>query len=319
MENKYTEIIQILKDQKDLLIVGHEDPDCDCLGSMLGLYHAFDGDSKNWSMLRVDAVPWELNYLPHLDKMRAPQESDKDAAAVLLIDCGDVRRTGTWLESLLPGKKFYCIDHHASNAFSGDYSVVEPDAAAACEIVAAIAKEAGIQPDDDTALCLFSGMVGDTGCFRFQNTKRRTMELAAWLLPQVDLETVRINLYESRTYASMKMVGRCYENFEVECDGRLCYTFVTKEERDRYNATPSDCHDIVNNTLALSGVKIGIMFEEHDGYVKMSFRSRKGYEVDKIATHFGGGGHKQASGCKMDGTLRQVMDQVLPEARKFFQ
>ncbi len=269
-------------------------------------------------MILSDPVPENLQFFPGLEKMRALRPEDQQAEAVLLLDCGEARRTGTWLEGLLPGKKYYCIDHHQSNAFQGDYAVVEPKAAAASEIVAAIAREAGILPTADVAMCLYAGIVGDTGCFRFLNTTPRTMDLAAWLMPQVDREIIRIKLFESRSYASMKMVAACYNNFQVECDGKLCYTFVTEAERDAVGATPGDCHDVVNGTLALSGVQVGIMFEEYHGYVKMSFRARRAYAVDELAKSFGGGGHKQASGCKINGTLAEVMPKVLQEARKLF-
>ena len=318
MEKIYQEMRAMLEQQRGLLIVGHEDPDCDCLGSMLGLYLAFDGAAKDWRMLRRDPVPDNLRYLPHLQQMIAPEDLDIPGEAVLLLDCGEPRRTGNWLAELLPGKKLYCIDHHISNAFQGDLALVEPQAAAASEIVAALALAEGGQLSDDAALCLYSGMAADTGCFRYNNTSPRCLALAAQLLPQINLETVRIQLFEDRSYANAKMIGACFDHIQLECGGKLCYSYLSCKDREPYQAGPGDCHNIVNYTLSLHGVKVGLLFEEYADYVKMSFRCRSGYRVDQLAQHFQGGGHELASGCKISGNLDTVMPLVLAETRKLF-
>lgn len=314
----YQEIRIMLEEQRNLLILGHEDPDCDCLGSMLGLYLAFNGEEKGWRMLRRDPVPANLAYLPHLDKMMDPDDLDLPGDAVLLLDCGDIRRTGTWLEALLPGKKFYCIDHHISNAFQGDLALVESDAAATAEIIAALVLGEGGSVSDEAALCLYSGMAADTGCFRYNNTSPRCLALASRLLPQIDLEQVRIHLFEDRSYANAKMVGVCFDHIRLDCEGKLCYSYLSRKDREPYQAGPGDCHNIVNYTLSLHGVKVGLIFEEYDDYVKMSFRCRSGYRVDHLAKHFNGGGHELASGCKLPGSLEEVMPVVLAEAKKLF-
>ncbi len=318
MDKLYSAMLEMLDTQRGLLIVGHEDPDCDCLGSMLGLYHAFQGAEKGWRMLRRDPIPANLDYLPGLAQMLDPADLDIPGEAVLLLDCGEPRRTGTWLEPMLPGKRLYCIDHHISNAFRGDLALVEPEASAASEIVAALALSEGRTISDEAALCLYSGMVADTGCFRYNNTSSRSLALAARLLPQVDLETVRIRLFEDRSYANMKMIAAAFTHMQVECGGKLCYFFLSNGDREKYQAGPADCHNIVNYALSLHGVKVGLMFEEYRDHVKMSFRCRSGYRVDRLAQHFQGGGHELASGAKLPGGLDSVIPQVLAETRKLF-
>lgn len=316
----YDAMLQMLKTQRNLLLVGHEDPDCDCLASVLALYRLFDGAEKNWRMLLHDIVPQNLRYLPHLAEMTAPETiGSADYDAVLLVDCGEARRTGAWLAAMLPGKKLYCIDHHISNDFHGDLALVEPHAAATGEIIAALCEYAGLCPDDDSALCLYSAMAGDTGCFRYLNTTARCLRLAGWLLPRVDLEAVRIHLFEDRTYANLKMMAVCLEHIATDCGGLLAYSWLDRASMLRYRAGMADCHNIVNYTLTLSGVRLGILFEEHDGYVKMSFRCRRGLRVDELARQFGGGGHMEASGCKLSGSLDEVMPRVLAAARQLFQ
>ena len=317
MKPDYQDIINILQNQHDMLLVGHEYPDGDCLGSVLALYEIFGGAEKNWQMLVHDEIPKNLRFLPGLEKMVAPDSvDDSQYSAVLLVDCGEAKRCGPWLEPMLSGKKVYCIDHHISNVFHGDLAVVEPNAGATAESVAAIALQAGSVISDSAALNLYAAMAADTGCFRFNNTTSRSMEIAAVLLPQIDLETIRIHLFEDRSLTNIAMLAECLNNIVVECDGLLSYSYLPHEKMLQVNAKPTDCHNIINFTLAVSGVKVGLLFEEHEDYVKMSFRCRNGYRVDELAEFFGGGGHKVASGCKMDGNLKQVMPLVLAKARE---
>jgi len=312
-------MMAILRCQRNLALVGHEDPDCDCLGSMLALYRAFDGAAKNWRMLRRDPVPPNLRFLPGLELMLDPADLDMRPEGVLLVDCGELSRTGPWLEPMLREEPLYCIDHHATNDFQGAAALVEPEAAATAELAAALIFGAGIAPDDDTALCLYCGLAADTGCFRYLNTTPRAFGQAARLMGQVDLELVRIKLFEDRSFANLKMMASCLNNLAVDCGGLLCYSYVSRAERDRYHAGAADCHNIVNYTLALTGVKVGVFFEEYADEVKVSFRCRRGYRVDGLARLFQGGGHLLASGCKVAGGLAEAMPPVLAEARKLFE
>ncbi len=321
MNEAYQNMIETLRRQHGLLLVGHEDPDCDCLASMLGLYFGFHGAEKGWRMLRRDAVPANCDYLPGLDRMLDPEQLDIEPQAVLLIDCGEVSRTGDWLAPLLAAKPLplYCIDHHMSNSFTGSPALIEPQAAAAAEIVTALLNAAGEPIGPDAALALYSGMVADTGCFRFNNTNARCLQLAAQLLPQVDLELVRIRQFENRSYANLKMLSAVLRDLTTACDGRLCWSWISREEQRRYGAGYNDCHNLVNELLALSGVKVGIVFEEYDGFVKLSLRCRSGYRVDELARQFGGGGHCLASGCKIEGDLAAAIPPVIAAARKLFE
>ena len=317
--NEYAEIIQVLREQRNMLIAGHEDPDCDSLGSVLGLWLAAGGRDKNWTLLYTGEPPANLSYLPHLGQFADPSSIDPDDfEAVLLVDCCQLNRPGAWMPRLAAGKKVYCIDHHEVARPEGLINLVEPEAGAACEIVTCLCREAGFAIDDEAALCLYSGLSADTGGFRFRNTTARSLSVAASLHPQIDSELVRIQLFEDRTYANMKMLAACLREMQVECGGRLIYSWLSHAEMEKYQAGYNDCHNIVNNLLELSGVKVALMFEEYQDHVKMSFRCRDGYRVDELARRFDGGGHMLASGCKLYGDLSRVMPPVLAEARKLF-
>lgn len=317
--SRYTELIEVLRRQKRLLIAGHEDPDCDALGAALGLYLAAGGREKQWTLLCTGETPQNLSYLPHLDLFTDPAAiRAEDYEAVLLVDCCQLSRAGQWMPALAAGKRVFCIDHHQVAAPEGELNLVEPQAAAACEIIVCLCQEAGFGVDNEAALCLYSGLAADTGGFRFRNTTARCLAAAAALRPQIDSELVRIRLFEDRSYANMKMLAACLREMQVECGGLLVYSWLSRAEMEKYGAGYNDCHNIVNFLLELSGVKVALMFEEYQDHVKMSFRCREGCRVDELARRFDGGGHMLAAGAKQPGGLDLVIPAVLGEARKLF-
>jgi phosphoesterase RecJ-like protein len=299
----------------DLLVTAHHDPDADCIGSMLGLWHMLGGEQRGWILALEDEIPPNLHYLPGVEHIKRPQQIKHRPAAVLLVDCGEARRASrSWLDAY-SGLPFYCIDHHISNDFAGVLAVVEHGASSAGEIVAALGEAAGLPLNIAAATCLYCAIVSDTGCFRYENTTPRALETAARLLRLgVDMEQARVNLFESRSLAAMAVLQAAFHNMIFTAAGKLCYTFVRHEEALAVKATPSDFRNIANYTLLGAGVKIGLFFEEGNGQVKVSLRSRQGLRMDKLAQSLGGGGHIRAAGCLLNGNLDKALPQVLEKA-----
>jgi bifunctional oligoribonuclease and PAP phosphatase NrnA len=316
MRQDYAKMIEFLKTQHNLLICGHEQPDGDCLGSMLAVYDVFDGESKNWRIVIADAIPQNLKFLPGLEMAIKPEEIDIEVEAVLILDGRGLHRTGQWLAPYLPGRKVYCVDHHLGSHFEGEHIVLEPEASATAEIITAIIEEAGIEPGPKAAMNLYSGIVADTGCFRFLNTTSRCFTQAAKLLPKVDIEEVRIHLFEDCSMANLRLKGHCCTTMELDCNGLLCYAVVDRETIARYGGGSEDLNDIVNFTLMPHGVKLGILFEEHEGFVKLGLRSRSGTNVNRLARALGGGGHELAAGARIKGSLSEVIPRVIDEAKE---
>ena len=311
-------MIEFLRNQDNLLICGHEQPDGDCLGSMTGVYLAFDGPKKNWRMVLPDKVPQNLEFFPGLEQAVTPDTIDIPVEAVLMLDGRGLHRTGQWLAPYLQGRRVYCVDHHMGDSFDGDHLVLEPEASATAEIIAAIVEEAGIEFTPEVATCLYGGIVADTGCFRFLNTTRRSFTQAAKMLPLIDPEEIRICLFEDCTIANLRMKGYCCENLHMELDGRICYTVLDKATMARCGGGLEDTHGIVNFTLMPHGVQLGIFFEEHDEYVKVSFRSRKGFSVNELAHNLGGGGHELAAGCRVWEPVEKAVEKVIKAAKEQF-
>ena len=190
--------------------------------------------------------------------------------------------------------------------------MVETEAAATAEIIAAMIEEAGIKLDRDQAMPLYVGIVSDTGCFRYLNTTPRSMQLCAnYLALGIDIEPIRIRLFEDRSYTNMRMLSFALNSLQVSADGKLAWMVVDRATMEKYHAGPGDCISIVNFSLAVVGVKIGLFFEEYEDDVKVSLRSRRGYSVNDVAAKFGGGGHVLAAGCRVIGNLKTVVPQLI--------
>jgi phosphoesterase RecJ-like protein len=314
----YLRMAEFLLGCDDLLLTAHHDPDADCIGSLLGLYHIFNGFKRGWLIILEDEIPQNLCYLPGVEIIMRPQGIDRLPSAVLMVDCGEFRRVSNgWLESYadLP---VYCIDHHVSNEFKGELAVVEPDASSTGEIVTAMCDAAELPVCIDAATCLYSAIVSDTGCFRYDNTTPRALETAAKLLRMgVDMEQVRIKLFESRSIAGIAVLQAAFSNLTFIADGRICYCFVRFNEIVSSGAVRADLNNITNFTLMRDCVLIGLFFEEYSDIVKVSLRSRGNLRMDKLAQVFNGGGHMHAAGCSISGDLDSVLAQVLDKATEF--
>lgn len=316
MASKYKKMIDFLTSQRNMIICGHEQPDGDCLGSMLAVFHAFAGQEKNWRLVSPDAIPSYLSYLPGIDKIIKPEDIDIDVEAVLILDCRSAHRTGLWIEPYLSDRPVYCADHHEGKRFDGNYLILEPEAAATAEIIAAIVDDAGIELNSAIATNLYSGIVSDSGGFRYPSTTQRSLMQAAKLLPFIDIEQITVHIFEDCSLTNMRLKGYCCSSMQLSCGGQLCYAVLDKQTIEKFGASPTDLSNIVNYTLMTHGVRLGILFEEHDDFIKVSFRSRKGINVCDLAHSLGGGGHELAAGVRIREPLAIAQRQVLDAAKE---
>lgn len=321
MKQDYRQMIDILQKSKNLLITGHQDPDGDCIGSMLGIYHAFDGKSKGWQMVLQDDMPAYLAFLDGFEEIKTPPDISIKPDGVLLLDCAQAKRAGAeFLDEYLGKAPFYAIDHHPAQDCDCDHCIIEDQASATGEICAAIVDEAGISYNLATATALYSAIVADTGCFRYLNTTPRCFAIAARLLAAgIDLEAVRINIFENNSLANMKMLGLALQSLKISEGGLVAWMKVDLAGKQLYQAKEADLANIINYALSIQGVKIGVFFQEKEGEIKVGLRSRKDYAIDGIARSFGGGGHLMAAGCTIKGTLDEACEQVLAAINKMLE
>lgn len=313
--------VKLLRQADNILLAGHISPDGDTLGSTLALSLILQRLGKRPTVVFQDDVPGYLRFLPGTADIVKPAQITGQPDLLVLVDCATLERTGDgWLNQYLPQAPLLIFDHHALRDDIPATSLIDPKLAATAELIYWLREALGVPLDLDIARCLYTAISTDTGGFRFTNTRTHTFEIAAKLLAAgVDLEEMRINLYESRSLANLKMMGLAMVNMSQTEDKKLVWSMLDAATKERLGAQPGDTDNIAGQTMLVEGVKVGVFLDERvdaDGgcKVKVSFRGRNGYNVGELAARFGGGGHFAASGCTIPGTLEEVWPGVIEAA-----
>jgi len=251
------------------------------------------------------------------------QSSDRrDFDLSIVCDAGAIERVGYGVVPVVESAPVLIdVDHHVAEGTFGDFQLVDTRAAATAEIVwpiiGRLSRLSGqILETPAVADCLMTGIITDTGSFRFLNVTPRTFSLAA-RLQKLGAQPARIAelVFEDRSYASLKLLGRALDSLRLSADGRVAWAQVTAQDFEELKASDEDTEGIVNHVRAVHSARIGILFREIPGRrVRISLRARDGSDVNRIASAFGGGGHKLAAGCSMDPPLSEVESSVLAEA-----
>lgn len=320
MKYDFAPACALVQASQNIFIAGHVSPDGDTLGSALGLALALRQLGKQVTVVFQDDIPQHLRFLPGSDKIVKPDQLDQQPDLFILVDCATLERTGAgWIDVYLPQVPLLIFDHHALRDEIPAVSLIDPHLAATAELIYWFLQAVEVPLDLDMARCLYTAICTDTGGFRFTNTKVHTLQIAAELLAKgINLEEMRIQLFESRSMGHIKLLGLCLSNLQKTDDNKLVWCGLDAATKKLYNALPEDIDGIAAATMQLEGVKIGMFFDERaeQGVVKVSMRGRDGYNVGKLAAEFGGGGHYAASGCTIPGTLTEVQPQVLAAGKR---
>ncbi|WP_026651881.1 DHH family phosphoesterase [Butyrivibrio proteoclasticus] len=304
-------IDELMSGIKTVGIAGHIRPDGDCVGSCMGMYLYL---SKNYPDVRVDvfleSIPPELMFIKGTDKVNSEFVSDVDSYDLFIVlDCSK-DRTGNAESFFDKAKKTVNIDHHVSNTGTGDVTYIVPTASSACELVFDVINQDKL--DEETAKSLYTGMVTDTGVFKYNNTSPKTMEVAAKLISfGFDFGSLIDHVFYEKTYLQNQILGRALLESIRLLDGRLIVSVVTRQMMDFYGAKSNDLDGIVNQLLLTIGVDCAMFMYEIEPLVyKVSLRSNGAVNVSEIAQLFGGGGHIRAAGCSVNGTAHDVINNI---------
>ena len=302
---------QMLEDTKSVAILGHIRPDGDCLGSTLGLYNYL---RLNYPDIRAAVYLEEsspkFNYLKGYDEIRHRADGENYELCVCL-DSGDIQRLGDFKHYLDRADKSLCLDHHVTNTRYGGTNVVPDEASSTCEVLFDQLDEEKI--DRHTAECLYTGIVHDTGVFKYSNTSRRTMEIAGYLMDQgIDFPKIIDGSFYQKSYGQIRVHGQTMLDSVLFEDGRCIYTVVTQEELKKNGCTVKSTDGIVDLLRSVTGVECAILLYEtgNPSEYKVSLRTNTELDLSRIALAFGGGGHKKAAGCTMTGTVEEIIRQV---------
>ena len=298
---------------QSVVLACHVNPDGDALGSLLGLALALIPLGKKVVCLSEDGVPEILRFLPGSELVT--QTTDISAFDLaLVVDSGELPRVGESIKPLIAcAKRVVDIDHHVTAGAFGDIRVLDSRAASTAEIVYALLETLGAAITPDIATCLFTGVITDTGSFRFQNVTPNTLRVAAKLLEAgAPPAHISENVFENRTFAATRLLGHALSSLSQTPDNKIIWAHITAKDFQELGATDQDTEGVVNYVRGVRGAEVGILFREMEtGKIRVSLRSRESVNVAEIASRFGGGGHRMASGCTLDAPLAQAEQTVI--------
>jgi len=300
-----------------IVMACHVNPDGDALGSLLGLALALIPLGKTLVCLSEDGVPDILKFLPHADLIQ--QTTDQSAFDLaLVVDSGDLPRVGTTVQPIIGrARQVVDIDHHVTTGAFGDIRVLDARAASTAEIVYALLLALQVPITPEIATCLFTGIITDTGSFRFQNVTPNTLQVAAALLEAgAPPAFISENVFENRTFAATRLLGHALSSLQQTPGGKIVWASITASDFAELGATDQDTEGIVSYVRGVRDAEVGILFREMaDGGIRVSLRSRESINVAAIAEKFGGGGHRMASGCTVNLPLAEAESAVIASLR----
>ncbi len=307
--DKLDNILNLIKANRSFLIVSHENPDCDALGSTIAMALVLSQLGKSVIMYNADGVPEHLEFLPGCSGVVDSLDGVADKVdVVMLLDCADVSRPGKEFKAFAQkdGPVFAFVDHHATNSTGSEYCFVDEDASSTGVILYRMIKRLGISITADVAECLFSTIVGDTGSFRYSNTCSETFIIAADLVDSgASPEKISRFIYDNEPLS--KIMLRTLAMNTLEVDGKVAFLHVSSEMFRQTGTEKEHTEGIVSMARSIEGVEVAVFLRQESALGwKVSLRSKEYVDVAQIAARYGGGGHRKAAGCVIDAPLSTV-------------
>ena len=303
-----------LRGAEDVLILCHKNPDGDTIGCAGALCLALKALGKNAAVLCSDPIPslYDFMGLELFDSSFTPGfVVAVDVASIQLF--GDRNNVQKYAEHV-----DLCIDHHASNSGYAYETLLDPGAAAACELMIDVIEEMGVPLTPAIADCLYTGISTDTGCFRFSSTTARTHKAAARVMEAgANIEMLNARLFESRSRGRIEIEKMALESLEYFFDGRCAMICLTWDQIVTSGVAGAELEDLTSLPRSIEGVEVGLTLrQQKDGSYRISIRTAGAVDAYAIARHLGGGGHARAAGCEISGNLDNARYAVLGEVRK---
>jgi phosphoesterase RecJ-like protein len=323
MENTLTfdpSVAELFREQlsgaTSVLIGSHLNPDGDALGSSLALSHYLWSQGIKNEVLNHHRPPHNLKFLPGVSKIRQePIHEGHDLG--IIVDLDAVHRLGNMAQYFESIPHLIVIDHHVPIESPGDLRIVDTKAAATALILCRLFDQLEATITPEMATCLLTGIVTDTGSFRFRNTSPESLVWAANLIQAGgDINRVCEEVFQRKPLSSVRLLGHMLDRMELDCDDKLAFGTISVHDFDYAQATDEDTEGFVNELLSIETVEIAALFREvRPLKVRVSLRSRADFDVAGVAQEVGGGGHRNAAGCSFDMTLEEAVEVLIPRLR----
>lgn len=317
------DIVRALRLEDGFLVTCHASPDGDAIGSMAAVGHILSRLGKRFALYNQDGLPEDFDWLPLpapvIDTLPEDYGNGGKLPWTITLDCGDLFRVGDELAGRVNREKLINIDHHLGNPEFGVLNWVDTTQASTGQMIAALAGEMGFPPDGDLGQAIYLTLVTDTGSFAYDNTTPRTLELAAQIM-RLGLEPGPFNAHirNQQTMPRMKLSSQVLNDAQLYDDGTIGLIRITADVMQDTGTTIADADGIINSLRRLKGVKVSVALrEDAPESIKISLRSQGDINVQPVAAHFGGGGHKNAAGATIKAPLEAAEKQILDAVRDY--
>ncbi|MDG1803770.1 bifunctional oligoribonuclease/PAP phosphatase NrnA [Flavicella sp.] len=328
-ENEIKEIKELLSTPKNIVLVAHKNPDGDAIGSTLGMQHYLKQKGHKATTVLPNDVPEFLHWLPGVETVYKYDKQNKqskrsldEADIVFVLDFNAFHRVGDDMQKALEEYKgtYIMIDHHQQPDPISKYIYSDTSICSTCQMVYHFIDKMGdlnfINPE--VATCLYTGIMTDTGSFRFPSTTSTTHKIIGELIDKgADNAKIHDNVFNASSYSRLQLMGAALTNLIVLPEYHTAYITLSQEELDKYNYQKGDTEGLVNYGLSMKGIYLAAIFIEdvEQGIIKISFRSKGSFSVNQFSrNHFNGGGHDNAAGGRslisLEATVEEFLNQL---------
>lgn len=310
-------IIEEIKKAENIVILTHETPDGDAIGSSLAMKLALKQLGKEADVI-IKEYPKAFDFLPCRNEVMNESNIEKYDLAIS-VDCADFKRL-VGNEYFEKAKQTIVIDHHGSNTMFGDFNFVNPVAPACCQILIGMFEYFGIEINKELGTCILTGIITDTGGFKYSGVTPETFEFTSDLLSRgVNVSDIYKKVMDTKTKANFELQKKAINRMEFLEDGKITFTYITNEDLKEVNAQIGDHEGLVEIGRDIEGVEVSVFIrqkEDNENMYKISMRSNEYVNVSDVCLMFGGGGHQKAAGALIQGDIETVKQKIVNELKK---
>ncbi|MFW5908151.1 MAG: DHH family phosphoesterase [Desulfosalsimonas sp.] len=310
-------IIQQLKNSKKILLATHIHPDGDAIGSLLSMGLALEEIKKKVQLYNESVLPAVYNFLPSIHRIKNDSGELEDYDTAIILDCSDLQRVGEAAEAISRIPVIINIDHHPTNSRFGKYQLIDPKAASTTVLVYRLITAMDIPVTTAIAYAIYTGIMADTGSFRFSNTNSEAFKICHEMVGHgADAHKVAHHVYETISLKRVKLLNMLFDTIEISENGKLSLMTLTQNMLHATGTSIIDVDGLINYARRIENVKVAALLCERGGVRNLrphngssfhvSLRSDGSVDVANLAAVFGGGGHRNAAGFDVQGSLPEV-------------
>ena len=303
-------ILEEIQKANTIVILTHENPDGDAIGTSLAVYNALKQYGKNADVI-IPEYSHIFEFLPGTEYIKKETDIEKYDLAIS-VDCATIKLLNGFANYFEKAKSKITIDHHGTNTMYGDINFVNPDAPACSQVMLVIFKYFNVNITKDIGTCLLTGIITDTGGFRYSGVNSETFEFVAELLEKgINVSKICKQVLQTKTKPNFELHKIAMNRLEFLEDGKVAFTYITKEDEESVNAQTGDHEGIVEIGRDVEDVEVSVFIHQTEKGCKISMRSNEYVNVSDVCLILGGGGHQRAAGALVQGTIEQAKQKIL--------